>query len=323
MITTLLFAAAVTFTPLDQLGTGTYLGTFQGGLYENGSNAIPPDHLAAGLAHAANVVPRDADGKPSPAGKIVMVSIGMSNTTQEFCSASNAAPCTAWSFVGQASRDPAVNHVTLVLVNGAAGGKSAQFWEQPSEPDYDRVRDTDLAPRGLTEAQVQVAWVKVANPGPAVSLPSSKADAYRLETQMGNIARALKVRYPNMRLAYFSSRIYAGYATTNLNPEPYAYESGFAVKWVVDAQVEQRRAGHVLDALAGDLGDGVAPWIVWGPYLWSPAWTPADYQSDGTHPSQSGQQKVGTALLQFFKSDPTAARWFLTPALPKRRAVHH
>ena len=320
MLGALLLAAAL--VPLDQLGNSTYLG-FPGGLYENGSNVIPPDHLAAGLLHAANVVPRDRDGRPAPSGRIAMVSIGMSNTTQEFCATGNPAPCTSWSFVGQARTDPAVNHTTLVFVNGAAGGKTASAWDSPNDPDYNRVRDTDLAPAGLTEAQVQVAWVKVANAQPSASLPATNADANLLVTQMGNIARALKVRYPNLQLAYFSSRIYAGFATTALNPEPYAYESGFAVKWIVDAQIPQRRSGTIADPRAGDLGDSVAPWIAWGPYLWNDTWIRSDFEGDGTHPAQSGEQKVGAMLLQLLKADPTAREWFLQPLLPKRRSARH
>ncbi len=320
MLAALLLAA--TLVPLDQLGIGSYLG-FSGGLYENGGNAIPPDHLAAGLLRAAQIVPRDSDGRPSPTGRIAMLSIGMSNTTQEFCATGNPAPCTSWSFVGQAMNDPAVNHATLVLVNGAAGGKTAAAWDSPADPDYDRVRDFDLANAGLREAQVQIAWVKVANARPAASLPAGDADAYSLVTQTANILRALKSRYPNLQLAYLSSRIYAGFATTTLNPEPYAYESGFAVKWVVDAQVRQRRGGTIADSRAGDLSDAVAPWVAWGPYLWDPTWVRSDFEADGTHPAQPAEQKVGALLLRFFTSEPTARAWFLQPSLPKRRSARH
>lgn len=316
-------AAAFSATPLNDMGAATYLG-FAGGLYPGG-NLVPAAHGAAGAVRAAAVTPLDTNGNPSAGGKIVMVSIGMSNTTQEFCSQSNPAPCNSWSFVGQSAADAAVNHTTLVLVNGAQGGKSASFWVSPGLPDYDRVRDTDLAPAGLTEKQVQIGWVKVANPGPTVSLPSASSDAYTLETQMGQIVRAMKTRYPNLKLIYFSSRIYAGYATTALNPEPYAYESGFAVKWIVQAQIDQMaNGGTIVDSRAGDLNyDAGAPWIGWGPYLWANGttprsdgltWQPGDLQSDGTHPSQSGQTKVGGLLLAFFKSDPTSRPWFLAAA---------
>src|SRR5262249_14683503 len=55
-----------------------------GGLYGGGSN-IPPEHqLDAALKAARQVQPLDAEGKPSPNGKIVFISQGMSNTTQEF-----------------------------------------------------------------------------------------------------------------------------------------------------------------------------------------------------------------------------------------------
>ena len=34
---------------------------------------------------------------------------------------------------------------------------------------------------------------------------------------------------------FLQSRTYGGYATTNENPDPYAYEYGFATKWLIQA----------------------------------------------------------------------------------------
>ncbi len=300
------------------LGSATYLG-FQGGLYPSGANVAPALHDAEGRARSRLVAPLDANGNAATAGRIVLLSMGMSNTTQEFCSGGSAPPCDSWTFVGQALADAAVNKSTLEFVNGAAGGKTAAAWDSPADPDYDRVRDTRLVPRGLSERQVQIVWVKVANPQPSSSLPASDADAYLLVTQMGNIARAIKARYPNARQLFFSNRIYAGYATTTLNPEPYAYESGFAVKWVVQAQIDQMRNG-VVDARAGNLEYSSTPWIAWGPDLWANGTVPRsdgltylrdDLVGDGTHPSQSGEQKVGRLLLNFFKGSPYTGCWFL------------
>lgn len=311
--------------PLTDMGARTYLG-FEGGLYPDGADAPPASHHAEGLARAAAIRPLTVDGQPSDEGEIVLVSIGMSNTTQEFCSHNSALPCDPWTFMGQAAVDPAVSHTTLAIVNGARGSEPAETWDAPDDANYDRVRDTRLAPQGLTEAQVQIAWVKVANPRPTVSLPAPEADAFRLVTQMGDIARALKARYANLQQVFFSSRIYAGYATTTLNPEPYAYESGFAVKWLVQAQIDQmENEGVVVDARAGDLSYESAPWLAWGPYLWADGanprsdgllWVPADFATDGTHPAQSAEEKVGTLLLESFKTSPYTTCWFLADACP-------
>ena len=67
-------------------------------------------------------------------------------------------------------------------------------------------------------------------------------------------------------------------------------------------------------------GDVKAPWLSWGPYLWAKDSKRGDgfsYQerdfsaSDGTHESQPGQEKIGRALLGFFKTDTTAKVWFV------------
>ena len=162
--------------------------------------------------------------------------------------------------------------------------------------------------------------IKQALPGPTVSLPDANADAFVLQSQLGQVVRAAKARYPNLRIAFLSSRIYAGYATTPLNPEPYSYESAFSVKWLIEAQIDQMAGGPV-DPIAGNLNyNSVAPWIAWGPYLWADGlaprsdgliWECANLQDDGTHPSTSGESKVGGMLLDFMLESPYSRPWFV------------
>ena len=304
--------------PLTELTTD-YFG-LPGGLYPGETNVPPLDHTAAGTAALDRVEPLDAEGRPDPDGRIVMISVGMSNTTQEFCGQGGGPPCDPWTFMGLAAADPAVDKETLGIVNGARGGQSAETWDSPMDANYDRVRDVDLARAGFTESQIQIAWVKQANPRPTLSLPAAEADAYRLEEDLGAIVRAMKMRWPNLRIVFFSSRTYGGYATTPLNPEPFAYESAFSVRGVIEAQIEQARTGAI-DLQAGDVGfAGGAPWLAWGPYLWADGtnprddglvWEREDFVGDGTHPSESGERKVGALLLAFFKTSPYAQCWFL------------
>jgi hypothetical protein len=295
-----------------------YLGRYEGGLYPGGSDELPGDHLAAGLERASRIRPLDAEGRPDPAGKAVLLSIGMSNATQEFCG-SLGNDCAEDTFIDQALADPRVDRLDLALVNGAQGGRAAEEWDSPDDEAYGRVRENALESLGLSEAQVQVVWLKEAHARPFVSLPSPAADALALERDLGEIVRAVAERYPNVQLVFLSSRTYGGYATTDLNPEPYAYESGFAVKWLIEAQIRQQR-GEGADPVAGDLGLGQSPWIGWGPYLWTAGsegrsdglvWLPADVESDGTHPSDRGAAKVGDLLLDFFLTSPVARCWFV------------
>ncbi|MBX6313478.1 MAG: hypothetical protein IRY99_11265, partial [Isosphaeraceae bacterium] len=130
-------------------------------------------------------------------------------------------------------------------------------------------------------------------------------------------AQIAKERFPNLRIAYLSSRTYGGYASTPLNPEPYAYQSGFAVKWLIEKQIE----GAPELNYDPERGPVKAPWLSWGPYLWADGVKPradglsyirSDFAGDGTHPAPNGaREKVARLLLDFLKTDPTARPWFL------------
>jgi hypothetical protein len=274
---------SVASTPLTDLGKGRY-HDYRGGLYANGKNVPPAGYLKTGLARAKSVKPI--------AGKIVLLSIGMSNTTQEFSAFKRIADA-------DARKNPA-----LTIVDGAQGGQDAEIVKDPNARFWSGV-DQRLAAAGTTAAQVQAVWLKQAiarerNPFPA--------DAKRLKADLAAIVAILRGKYPNLKLVYVSSRTYAGYASTALNPEPFAYDSGFAVKWLV------------LDRIAGKTK---GPWVGWGPYLWTNGergrkdgfvWTCADTRTDGTHPSPSGQQKVAQLLLSFFTTNATARPWFVSSA---------
>jgi hypothetical protein len=289
---------AVGLTPLTELGTGTYQN-FSGGLYPQGSNFPPPAHLAAGLSSAAQILPRNSLGAVDTLnGKIVLLSIGMSNTTQEFS-----------EFKRVANADAAKNP-KLVIVDGAQGGQTAAIIAD-STANFWSVIDQRLRDANVTRLQVQVAWVKEADARPTQAFP---VHAQILSGEIESIARILKGKYPNIKIAYWSSRIYAGYATTTLNPEPFAYESGFAVKWLIEKQIN----GDTTLAFAG--ARPKAPWLAWGPYLWADGmkprpdgliWECRDFQNDGTHPAPAGRTKVANLLLTFFKSEATATSWFL------------
>jgi hypothetical protein len=260
----------------------------------------PGSHDSAGVTLSRTIGPLHRDGVAAPEGRYVLVSIGMSNTTQEFSRFKQLAD-------GDPSKDP-----RLVVVDGAQGGVTANQWANPGCACWNVV-DQRLSAAGVTPNQVVTAWVKLANANPTSGFP---AHAEELKNHIIATVQHLKARYPNLQLAYLSSRIYAGYATTTLNPEPYAYESAFAVRWAIGEQLSDS------PSLNFDPGRGPvrAPWLSWGPYLWADGtrprsdgltWACSDLGADGTHPSPAGRQKVADLLLAFMQSDATAREWFL------------
>jgi hypothetical protein len=307
--------------PLTDLGTGTYFGN-QGGLYPGGSNQPPADNDSAIKARRNTIKPLDVNGDESPFGKYVLLSIGRSNATQEWCSAATRPPCAPWTLMGRAAADISVNHYTMVIVNGADSGRQdARTWASATSPNYDRIKTARLTPLGLSENQVQAIWAELDDFSPVYSLPSDSADARILMSNLGQVMRALRTRYPHLQLVFLSSRLYAGYSTTDTWPEPFAYEQGFAIKWLIESQINEMR-GTAPGSWAGTLNyvKKAAPVIVWGPYLWAAGekprsdgliWRRTDFEGDGTTPSQDGENKVALALLNFFKTSPYTRCWFM------------
>ncbi len=193
------------------------------------------------------------------------------------------------------------------IQNSDDGGRGKQYWDTV---------DQRLRQAGVSREQVQVIWIKQADAGPNQGFPKY---AQTLQSELVRIVQIFPARFPNVKLVYLSSRTYGGYATTGLNPEPYAYESAFSVKWLIEQQISGDKSLN-FDPARGEVN---APWLSWGPYLWANgstkredgfAYEPADFTpNDGTHQSPSGQRKVGQLLLKFFESDSTTKPWFTRP----------
>jgi len=293
---------------LNDLGTGTYQGE-EGGLYPNGSNVRPSSHDADGVAFARAIVPLDSNGNYSPTGKMVLMAIGESTAQNEFN-----------RFLPIANSDPTKNP-NVLLVNGAQGGATPNNFTAPDSVYWSTVLNNYLPQNGVTANQVVAIWMEDTDGIATGTFPSDIAD---LQSQYETMMQTMHMLFPNLKLVYFSSRTYGGYSNGvghPDNPEPYAYEVGYAVKWAIADQLNGN-SNLNYDSTKGAV---VAPWMSWGPYYWSNGmlgrndgfvWNCADFSADGTHPSsQFGQLKVATALLNFLKTDNTTIPWYLAPSL--------
>jgi hypothetical protein len=134
------------------------------------------------------------------------------------------------------------------------------------------------------------------------------------------IVQILPKRFPNLKQCYVSSRSYGGWALREGNREPFSYETGFSVKWLIEEQI----CGDAALNFDPAKGNVKAPWLSWGPYLWANGDRPRkdgfvsaydDFrENDRMHHSAQGMQKMGNELLNFFKTDSTTKSWFVRGA---------
>ncbi|HEY4001997.1 MAG TPA: DUF547 domain-containing protein [Candidatus Xenobia bacterium] len=298
-----LAASTSGLTPLTDLGTGSYKG-FQGGLYPDGSNQLPKAHLEAGQSAAEEIIPRDTTGRPSNTGAIAVLGIGSTTATLEY----------EWLEQNVAPKDKELNKFLKFADTGSIGQSASARALGQKGLEQDRfwnLVDTHLKEIGCTAQQVQVAWVEDSDLDVKDGFPQ---DAKALQAELKGLVQGIHDHCPHCQVCYLSSHIYAGYAT-RLCQEPYAYETGFAVKWLIEDQIKGD-AELNCDPQRGAIR---APWLAWGPYVWADGEKPrrdgltyvdADFRhEDHMHPNAGAMDKVAKALLRFFKTDTMASAW--------------
>jgi hypothetical protein len=291
---------------LNDLGAGTYQGS-EGGLYPNGTNVRPSAQDSYGVGLARGIQPLDSNGNPSPTGKYVLLAVGESTLQNEFN-----------RFLPIALADPARNR-NLVIVNGAQGGATPNNFTSTTSAYWSTTLTNYLPQNGVTANQVVAAIVEDTDGIATGSFPS---DITTLQSQYESMMQTMLTLFPNLKMVFFGTRVYGGYSNgvgSPDNPEPYAYEVGFAVKWAIQDQLNGNANLNYNPAL----GPVLAPWMSWGTYYWSNGmlgrsdgleWDCQDFSADGTHPSSTwGQLKVANALLTFLKTDDTTIPWYLAP----------
>jgi hypothetical protein len=282
---------------MDMRADQDYYGE-NGGLYGDGKNDPPPLHYNKALSDVSLIRPLNQLGEADPDGKIGLISIGMSNTRREF------------DIFMQLATASAELSPSVVLVNGALGANTASRWATLESP-WTLLSDAVKA-ASMSAQQVQAVWLKQANANPT---GDDMVYATKLKNDMRVIVKKVKDRYPNVRIIYLSSRIYAGYALAKLNPEPYAYSSGFAVRNLIKEQISQ----------SSELNYENAPVLVWGPYIWANGliprsdgliWQCDEFEPDGTHPAEPGKLKVANILFDYFTQHEFTKPWFTLHVTP-------
>lgn len=299
-------------TALNDLGTGTYGAGCpenegcEGGLFPDGSNTDPDPHASDGISIGKTVQPRDGDGNIDPVnGAIVFMSLGVSNTQQPFIDLMNAA-----------NGDPLKNP-KVAIVNGALGGETADGLATSTSGYLSTVINYILPFYGYTAQQVAAIWLDTVDSGDNSGFPT---DAENLLGYLKTISTDIKTDFPNMVLTYLGSLNYTGYSqgVSTILPEPQAYDSAWADKWLVEDQINGTCCNY-----NPSKGKVVSPWITWGDYYWANGllarqdgtyWSCQDDNADGTHPAYpGGHLKIADGLLGFLKNDATATPWFLAP----------
>lgn len=264
---------AQTSIPLPQLLGSSYLGE-PGGLYPE-SNEPPAGYLD----EAVSSLEQDS--------QIVLLCLGMS-AMQNMCS----------GYINGSY--PGVTP-GLIAINGAIGSKQ-QNWESASHFVWDRGVQM-LTQQGLNESQVDIVIYHNTFGGESRPFPEWVLAENGLRASLQITMDIIAERYPNTKLILVTSRYHAFYAPPDSkSPEPWAYESAWAYKYLIEDRIN----------CAVDCG----PPVAWFAYLWDSSWPQSWYVSDGIHLSNEGRAAAGAIWDNFLRTSPYTTSWYLSGPAP-------
>jgi hypothetical protein len=286
-------------TPLIDIPPGNlYLGQ-TGGLYPDGTNVVPATHIAHGVAISSHLAPIN--------GKVTMGNLGFSVCNM------------IWDYVMSQGAVDAALSPDLQIVNLAHGGMGSQECADPYSIYWTTHIPAALAAASVDWDDLQVLWVMTSDRADDIPAPAPfPVHAQNLKQQYIRLLRNIRYYFPNVRIVYFTSPPYLGYwDQPGIQQEPFVYENGWGVKWLIQEQIE----GSIDINYDPSIRLVRAPWIDWGPYLWCDGvnpnsqgltWIcPDDVQDQGQHPSPTGRAKMAARLIAYWKTHPAAASWFL------------
>lgn len=285
---------------LDDLRDGDWKGV-EGGLYPGRSNECPADHLDGGRQLAKRLLPLDPLGRPAADGVIVCAAIGFSFTNQVF-----------EAFLPLAGADPEFAP-QVRFIDATAPKYDLSELADPSNEYWTDLLVEQLHRQGVSPAQVQVVWILEGVKEPDGAFPD---DVDHVADLWAATLVNLHSKLENARLAFLSPVHWQGWSLHPVAEEPRYFEQGFAVREVIARQL----AGE--PALAWEEGSFRAPWLAWGPYLWTDGVEPrsdglamacTDYNWDGSHLSDAGRAKLAARLHHFLKSHRACTPWSVVP----------
>ena len=282
---------------LEDLKTELYLGIKQGGLYLNGLNTMPPAHREAGVRIAQSIKPRNSAGIQALDGKIVVAGIGPSGSKK------------VWNEIPALAREDHAIAKNVKWLNLCRSSVDAVDMSDPGNSYWTTLVPEDIAATNFTAVQVQVLWIMTG--AQVAGVFPDRAET--IKTAIEGLLTIAKTTFPNAVLAFLCSGNYNGYSVPSVEPE--RYEMQFAIKWVIETQLNGGLNYHA------PWGPVISPHLSWAFSPWTNGivprltdgftWLCPDDTDDGNHPNTVGAQKIGRRLLHQWKNDPLAEPWIM------------
>lgn len=297
--------------PITDLGTDFYEGTWQGGLYQGGSNIPPVGHLNKGIGIVKKLKPLDSLGNVNYAtGKIVLAGFGASTVGGPF------------NHMIQLMKDYTDLNPCMKSVNAANGSDGITAMYIGNDEYWDYIEIFKLGEKDLKPIQVQVGWLMHSS---RIDSNGSDINSYTdsLIKRFTIALNAMQYYYPNLKLVFVSGFPYGGYADPSkalyhVIKEPSSYHHNFAMKELIRRQISGDPTLKYKEP-----GKQV-PYLIWGPPLWADGKNPRDYDGltwnceaefaidgGGYHLTNEGKDKLANILLDFFRTDTLSESWFM------------